>query len=41
MLGAGDRLGSLAVGRAADVVLLDDALQVRAVWAAGEPVPTA
>ncbi|AZZ51596.1 N-acetylglucosamine-6-phosphate deacetylase [Rathayibacter festucae] len=35
VLGEAGRLGSLAVGRAADVVLLDDALRVRAVWAAG------
>ena len=41
VLGAEDRFGSLAVGRAADVVLLDDALEVRAVWAAGEPVAIA
>ncbi|ROQ64322.1 N-acetylglucosamine-6-phosphate deacetylase [Rathayibacter sp. PhB152] len=41
VLGAEGALGALAVGRAADVVLLDDALQVRAVWAAGEPVVTA
>jgi N-acetylglucosamine-6-phosphate deacetylase len=41
VLGAEGALGTLAVGRAADVVLLDDALQVRAVWAAGEPVVTA
>ncbi|NQX14294.1 N-acetylglucosamine-6-phosphate deacetylase [Rathayibacter sp. VKM Ac-2857] len=40
VLGAEQRFGALAVGRAADVVLLDDALQVRAVWAAGEPVAT-
>jgi N-acetylglucosamine-6-phosphate deacetylase len=35
VLGEAGRLGSLAVGRAADVVLLDDELRVRAVWAAG------
>ncbi|QHC58945.1 amidohydrolase family protein [Rathayibacter sp. VKM Ac-2760] len=40
VLGEEDGLGALAVGRAADVVVLDDALRVQRVWAAGEPVPT-
>ncbi|MGE8210997.1 MAG: N-acetylglucosamine-6-phosphate deacetylase [Stenotrophomonas rhizophila] len=31
-----DRLGEIAVGYQADLVLLDDALQVRATWIAGE-----
>jgi len=31
-----DRLGEIAEGYQADLVLLDDALQVRATWIAGE-----
>lgn len=34
-VGVDDRFGSFAVGRAADAVLLDDALTVRAVWVDG------
>jgi N-acetylglucosamine-6-phosphate deacetylase len=37
-LGIGDRLGLLAPGYAADLVLLDDDWRVTAVWAAGAPV---
>ena len=37
-LGLGDRIGRLEPGYAADAVLLDDALQVDTVWAAGEIV---
>jgi beta-N-acetylhexosaminidase len=39
VLGLGDRLGRLAPGRAADVVVLEPDWTVRAVWAAGRPVP--
>ena len=35
VLGLDDRLGRLAVGYAADAVLLSDACEVRAVWGAG------
>jgi N-acetylglucosamine-6-phosphate deacetylase len=34
-LGLDDRHGRIAPGLAADLVLLDDALQVRATWVAG------
>jgi len=37
-IGVADRFGSLAPGRAADAVLLDDALTVRRVWVDGAPV---
>ncbi|MRH29068.1 N-acetylglucosamine-6-phosphate deacetylase [Microbacterium sp. SYP-A9085] len=37
-VGVADRFGSLAPGRAADAVLLDDALTVRRVWVDGAPV---
>ena len=40
-LGLGDRLGRIAPGCAANLVALDDALRVRAVWVAGRPVPGA
>lgn len=38
VIGATDR-GELVVGRRADVVRLDDDLQVERVWVAGEPAP--
>ncbi|AUG30541.1 MULTISPECIES: N-acetylglucosamine-6-phosphate deacetylase [Microbacterium] len=37
-VGVADRFGSLAVGRAADAVLLDERLTVRSVWVDGIPV---
>jgi N-acetylglucosamine-6-phosphate deacetylase len=36
--GVDDRLGSLAVGKIADLVVLDESLNVDAVWVAGEKV---
>ncbi|MEA5669580.1 N-acetylglucosamine-6-phosphate deacetylase [Stenotrophomonas sp. MH1] len=36
-IGLGERYGHIAVGYAADFVLLDEALQVRATWIAGQP----
>ena len=35
-LGLGDRYGRIAPGYAADFALLDDALDVRATWIAGD-----
>jgi N-acetylglucosamine-6-phosphate deacetylase len=37
-LGLGDRFGLLEAGYAADVVVLDQSLHVRQVWAAGTPL---
>jgi N-acetylglucosamine-6-phosphate deacetylase len=39
VLGLEDRLGSIAPGRRADLVVLDDALEVRRVMAAGDWMP--
>ncbi|MGK5683730.1 N-acetylglucosamine-6-phosphate deacetylase [Actinoplanes sp. URMC 104] len=39
LLGIADHTGSLAPGKAADVVVLDEALRVREVLAGGRPVP--
>ncbi len=36
-IGLGERYGHIAAGYAADFVLLDEALQVRATWIAGQP----
>jgi N-acetylglucosamine-6-phosphate deacetylase len=36
-IGLGARYGHIAAGYAADFVLLDEALQVRATWIAGQP----
>jgi N-acetylglucosamine-6-phosphate deacetylase len=38
-MGMGDSFGALAPGLAADLVLLDDRLEVTAVWAHGERLP--
>jgi N-acetylglucosamine-6-phosphate deacetylase len=35
-MGMGDSFGALAPGLAADLVLLDDALNVTGVWVGGE-----
>jgi N-acetylglucosamine-6-phosphate deacetylase len=37
-IGLGDRLGRIAPGCRADLVLLDDALQVVATWIGGESI---
>ncbi|MCX6599146.1 MAG: amidohydrolase family protein [Acidobacteria bacterium] len=37
--GIAEEAGSLAVGKRADLVLLDAGLRVKRVWVAGEPVP--
>ena len=37
-LGLEDKLGSIAVGRSADLVLLDDKVDVIQTWVAGESV---
>lgn len=41
VLGRADRMGRLAAGRAADMVHLSDALDLRAVWQGGVSVPLA
>ena len=38
VLGLEDKLGSIAVGRSADLVLLDDKVDVIQTWVAGESV---
>lgn len=39
ILGVADELGSLAKDKQADIILLDDRLEVKATYIAGEPVP--
>ena len=37
--GVADQVGSLAAGKQADLVLMDEKLRVKRVWLGGEPVP--
>lgn len=39
IMGVYDRKGSLQKGKDADIIVMDDALNIRAVWAMGELVP--
>lgn len=41
LIGLGDRKGGIAAGYDADLVLLDDALRVRATWVEGNLIPMA
>lgn len=40
-VGISDRVGSLECGKRADLILVDDSLEIRSVYAAGEPIDPA
>ena len=39
IMGVSDRKGTLQKGKDADIIVMDDKLQIRAVWAMGKLVP--